>query len=565
MDIKEKVSVLQAAQIRRVDHLPIVSAYCDKIDLINTINNLVPTEMDMEPGVVVQGMVLDTLSGRSPLYRLTEFFKQQDIELLLNGRDIPVQAFNDTTVGRALDAVYNAGSMKIFSTVANKAVKLFSCQMKYLHFDTTSVNVWGDYTLYNDKKKSKMLTITHGHSKDKRPDLKQFLIKTLCVERNVPIIGGCEDGNASDKTVNNKILTSISKNMAKHGLSPGAYIYIADSAMVTKDNLTSMGDNLFITRLPFNYNECDRVVRQAAKKDIWEEVGVIAYTKPTKNRPVASYKVAEGDVTLYDKKYRAIVVHSSSHDKRRQKRIDRELKKEQEALQKILKKETQICYYCRKDAEIAIERLKKTASQYYQIETKIVEKKKYGRGRPSPNKPRKISGYSYEIIAEIKEMPMAVEKIRKEAGCFVLLTNIGQKGEMAHTGEEVLRAYKDQHGVERNFSFLKDPLIVNDLFLKKPYRIEALGMVLLISLLLWSLIERSMRQYVEQTGDTLTGWDNKQTDKPTSFMMSTKFYGVLVTKIDNHRIISGDLSPLQKKYLVALNLTPTIFINPKPG
>ena len=74
-----------------------------------------------------------------------------------------------------------------------------------------------------------------------------------------------------------------------------------------------------------------------------------------------------------------------------------------------------------------------------------------------------------------------------------------------------------------------------------------------------------MRQYVEQTGDTLTGWDNKQTDKPTSFMMSTKFYGVLVTKIDNHRIISGDLSPLQKKYLVALNLTPTIFINPKPG
>jgi len=40
-----------------------------------------------------------------------------------------------------------------------------------------------------------------------------------------------------------------------------------------------------------------------------------------------------------------------------------------------------------------------------------------------------------------------------------------------------------------------------------------------------------MRQYVEQTGKTLTGWDNKQTDRPTSFMMSTKFYGILVTKI----------------------------------
>jgi len=209
--------------------------------------------------------------------------------------------------------------------------------------------------------------------------------------------------------------------------------------------------------------------------------------------------------------------------------------------------------------------LKKTVSQYYQIETAIVEKKKYGRGRPSPNKPRKISGYSYEIVAEIKDRPDAVEEKRKEAGCFVLLTNVGQKSKMAHTGEEVLRAYKDQHGVERNFSFLKDPLIVNDLFLKRPYRVEALGMILLIPLLIWSLIERSMRQYVEQTGEKLPGWDNKQTDRPTSFMMSTKFFGIMVTKIDNHRILAGELSEVQKIYLLALNLTPAIFVNPKPG
>jgi transposase len=48
----------------------------------------------------------------------------------------------------------------------------------------------------------------------------------------------------------------------------------------------------------------------------------------------------------------------------------------------------------------------------------------------------------------------------------------------------LLRTYKAQDGIERNFSFLKDPLIVNDLFLKKPERIEALGMILLLSLLI---------------------------------------------------------------------------------
>jgi len=44
--------------------------------------------------------------------------------------------------------------------------------------------------------------------------------------------------------------------------------------------------------------------------------------------------------------------------------------------------------------------------------------------------------------------------------------------------------------IEKNFSFLKDDQIVNALFLKRPERIEALGLILLISLLLWRLIEQ---------------------------------------------------------------------------
>ena len=52
-------------------------------------------------------------------------------------------------------------------------------------------------------------TITYGYSKDKRPDLKQFVFATLCVDRAVPIWGKPEDGNASDKTVNHTLLSDI--------------------------------------------------------------------------------------------------------------------------------------------------------------------------------------------------------------------------------------------------------------------------------------------------------------------------------------------------------------------
>jgi transposase len=63
--------------------------------------------------------------------------------------------------------------------------------------------------------------------------------------------------------------------------------------------------------------------------------------------------------------------------------------------------------------------------------------------------------------------------------------------------------------------------------LKKVSRIEVLGMILLISLLIWRLIERSMRNYVEENDTTITGWVNRRTKKPTSFMMTTKFISVM--------------------------------------
>jgi hypothetical protein len=48
--------------------------------------------MELNPGLAVLAMVLDTLSGRSPLYRLSEFFEEKDTEILL-GADIEPERF----------------------------------------------------------------------------------------------------------------------------------------------------------------------------------------------------------------------------------------------------------------------------------------------------------------------------------------------------------------------------------------------------------------------------------------------------------------------------------------
>ena len=96
----------------------------------------------------------------------------------------------------------------------------------------------------------------------------------------------------------------------------------------------------------------------------------------------------------------------------------------------------------------------------------------------------------------IEEDPEKTKKLRKEAGCFVLITNVpAQDQEKEWTSLELLQLYKEQDGIEKNFSFLKDPAIVNAIFLKKPERVETLGLILLLSLLLWRLVERDLRLY----------------------------------------------------------------------
>lgn len=131
-------------EVYPVQHLPIIKAYADQLGLVSLINHYVPTAMEVDAGTVVLALVLDTLSGRSPLYRLEEFFSQQDTELLL-GKAVPSQALNDDTVGRVLDRLYDFGTMRLFTACAVRAARQFGLECRYVHFDTTSRSVWGDY------------------------------------------------------------------------------------------------------------------------------------------------------------------------------------------------------------------------------------------------------------------------------------------------------------------------------------------------------------------------------------------------------------------------------------
>ena len=105
------------------------------------------------------------------------------------------------------------------------------------------------------------------------------------------------------------------------------------------------------------------------------------------------------------------------------------------------------------------------------------EPPKDGPGRPSSQRPRVVKALRYGWQVTVPERSQMRARKTQETGCFVLLTTVPTAGEMAHRSGDVLPADKEQHGLEQNDGVLQDPLIVQSLLLKKPERIEAVGLV----------------------------------------------------------------------------------------
>lgn len=553
------LEVLKDAEVFSHGHLPVAAAFCRRLGLVQLVNEMVPSKMVVSPGVMVQAMVLDTLSGRSPLYRIKSFMEEQDVELLV-GEDIPANTFSDINIGRSLDTIFKAGPSKIVTELGVRATSIFMLDTTAPSYDTTSTNVWGDYHACETDQPPPGSCITRGYSKDHRPDLKQFMTELLCVDGGVPIFGRNLDGNSSDKKSNNVILTRISSIMSKHGLGPGAFVYVADSAMVTKENLLAVDPNRFVTRLPANYNQCECAIRKAVDSAEWTQIGSLAKIATRGNRPCAQYKTFETTVTLHEKKYRAIVIHSSSHDKRRQKKYDKMVVNSRKSIEEELKRTPSI-YACEPDAKTAAERIEKLSNELHKVSISIRPVEVRKPGRPPKNAPAATTT-KHEIVWQVAENAEGVTKLKSLAGCFVLLTNVPATGEGSMDSASLLKTYKGQYGVESDFAFLKDPLVVNDIFLKTPSRIDALGMILIIALMVWRLMERSMRAYVQNTGTLLPGWCCRPTAKPTSFMMFTAMTGITVVKIAHSRSLLRAPPERPTAFLKALGLDSSVFLDP---
>jgi transposase len=457
------------------------------------------------------------------------------VELLI-GEGQKAEWFNDDVLGRTFDKIYRAGPEGVFMRITFKAYIEYSG--RFLHNDTTSINLQGEYKHEEGDLDAIPIEITHDFSKDGRPDLKQFVI-SLVMSDSLPVFIQALSGNTSDKNHFREIVKAYEKSLQE--IWGKNKIWVWDSAGYTEQTIKEIsGSYNWISRVPETITEA---------KEVLESIDMEKMRSTTLN----GYHIFSTDAEYGGVKQRWVVVFSEKAFARETKTQKKKIGKEKKRVENEVWHFSNQEFHSNEDVLKAAQEMEK-GWKYHKISATEVEtrrkKKGGGRGRPRKDEPTQTL---YRIKVAFEEDKAAIEKERLRKGKFIVATNVLDREKLSD--EETLKAYKDQQHAERGFRFLKYPLFfAHSMFLKNESRIVAMVMIMELALMIYGIAEKKLREALEKESESIPDQKNKPTKKPTMRRVFQVFEGITVLYQGSEMVKIMNLRPIHLKVLSLLGL-----------
>ena len=417
----------------------------------------------------------------------------------LIGEGIEPKHLNDDRLGRVLDKLYLTGLEEIFLSIALKARKQFSISIESIHLDSSSFSVEGEYenplseeinVEINSEEREKRnppqpIQINYGYSRDKRPDLKQFMIDLICSsDGDIPLFLRTGSGNESDQKVFPEIFKQFREQVNFDSLM------VADSALYTAENLKQMSDLIWLTRVPFRLKPAQALARQIKSSQMTSSI-------------LPGYRYSIHTRTYGGIEQRWLVVESEERKESDHKRLQKKIEKDRLEAKKQLRELSRQTFACGPDAIKAVKKLEKKFKYHQLSQVEIHEENQ------SNSEQVRV-----KIRAGLEEHLALIEEEKQLAGRFILATNVLDETELSPN--QILIKYKEQQSTERGFRFLKDPMFLTDsIFLKSPERIQALALIMGLCLLVYNLGQRELRSALQRRGEKVKNQLGKETNSPT--------------------------------------------------
>jgi transposase len=263
---------------KALEHLGLVAAVIDKIELIEKIDARLPLHnAKTSMGQRVAAMLYNGLGFLDDrLYMFPHFLDNKPVDRLFRG-DVAAEHFNDDALGRCLDAIYTYGVTKFFTEIAFEIGAEQGYLGKTFQVDTTSLSLYGDYE-EQEEDYGPLWDPSHGakprrgYAKNRRFDLKQMVLTLATTGKSAfPIWMEAHSGNVSDQ----KVLYEASDRMRKlcKGLKNAPeFMTIGDSAIYDACLKDCMG-MLWLTRVPERHKIVKEKLTQPDAAYNWVDLG----------------------------------------------------------------------------------------------------------------------------------------------------------------------------------------------------------------------------------------------------------------------------------------------------
>jgi transposase len=552
----------QTLESFNVEGLPIVNHILQRMNLKAFLDAHLPpadNRNKMATSTALLLLVRNVIMSRQPLYGVGEWAEHFAAPLLgLRSLD-QLEHLNDDRIGRALDKLFDVDIPQMILAVMQHVVREFAVQLDEFHNDATTVSFFGEYEDAQEEKKRrgrKRIAINRGHSKARRPDLKQLLFSlTITNDGGIPVHYAVDNGNASEQDLHSRNWAFL-KELAGNT----DFLYVADCKLATTKNMEFIDrqDGRFITVLPATRKEeqefRDRLLKNPDAIE-WD----LLYETFDEHQQLEKRIFLCKDSILSAEGYRilwGLNTQKREHDiHMRTRQINRAVKQLLKLRDKLHSPKTR--YRDRAKVAVAVDQILKTHTVERWITVEINEKKEERykadkRGRPTKNtRFTKKTLSRFNITYTIDAARLAEDD--KTAGVFSLITNVTDMSD-----EDIVRAYGRQPVVEKRFKHLKTDYRVAPVFLKEATRIQAFLCIYFLGLLVQALLEREIRQAMQTRYKAIPLYpEDRDCKAPSSRRLLDSFEGVQMHLLRQGRqtqTFFTELSPLQRTILKLLGI-----------
>src|SRR4051812_20173549 len=317
-----------------VGALPLLNRIVERMQLPRILNEHLPrddsrTELSTVTSLLV--LFANLLMAREPVYGIGEWAALFPPDLLgLRKQDL--SRLHDDRLGRCLDRMFEGIGPTLIMAVVRHVIREFKVGLEELHNDSTTVSFYGAYDAAGQESEQRgrpTHAITWGHSKARRPDLKQLLyILTVTSDGNVPVYFSSASGNTVDDG------THIGTWDLLHALIGHAnFLYVADCKLASSENLSHIATRggRFVTVLPRGRSE-DVAFRQRLRATPSVLKWTLLYALSNDQGHIVDELSACGDDHVHSEGYRLLWYRSTRKAEQDKSRRARSIQKATEAL-----------------------------------------------------------------------------------------------------------------------------------------------------------------------------------------------------------------------------------------